>query len=332
MKKVLNYVLLATMTLIVLFFALKDNFNETIHKLMTMKLSWLLLAFLMLFIFWLSRSLAMHIFNKRENEKFNYFNTLLLTLRTQFVNAITPFSTGGQPYQVYFLNKCGIEVGAATGIIVQNFIVYQIALVLLGIIALVSNTIFHIFPKSHLLSKLIILGFLINTLVIVVSFVVAFAKKINQKLIKIGITVLTKLKIVKNKEKTLKKWDIYINNFHDNAKILLKDKKIFLFTILLNFFALSCLYSIPFFVLCAMGSFGDVNLFEAIVTSAYVMLIGSFVPIPGGSGGLEYGFVAFYGNFITGSVLSAAMLIWRFITYYFGLIVGAIALNIKKVK
>ena len=62
------------------------------------------------------------------------------------------------------------------------------------------------------------------------------------------------------------------------------------------------------------------------------MLIGSFVPIPGGSGGLEFGFVSFYGNFIHGSKLMAIMLLWRFVTYYFGMFVGAISLNMKKVK
>ena len=62
------------------------------------------------------------------------------------------------------------------------------------------------------------------------------------------------------------------------------------------------------------------------------MLIGAFVPIPGGTGGLEYSFIQFYGNFITGSALSAMMLIWRFITYYFGMIVGAIALYVKGKK
>ena len=81
-----------------------------------------------------------------------------------------------------------------------------------------------------------------------------------------------------------------------------------------------------------MGEFSVLGIGVAIVVSAYVMIIGSFVPIPGGTGGLEYGFVTFFGNFITGSKLSALMLVWRFITYYFGMILGAIALNIKRVK
>ena len=147
-----------------------------------------------------------------------------------------------------------------------------------------------------------------------------------------GINILTKLHLVKNKEEKLKKWDENINRFHSSAKVLLRDKKVFILNILYNFIALCCLYLIPLFVLYSMGDFNSFNAGIAIVTSAYIMIIGSFVPIPGGTGGLEYGFVAFYGNFVTGSKLSAMMLVWRFITYYFGMIAGAVALNIKKVK
>ena len=171
-----------------------------------------------------------------------------------------------------------------------------------------------------------------NTLVIVVMFILAFSKKISKFLIKIGITILTKLHIVKDKDKKLEQWDNNINHFNESAKLLLKDKKIFLFNIACNFLALCCLYLIPLFVLYAMGNFNAFNPGVGIITSAYIMIIGSFVPIPGGSGGLEYGFVQFYGNFLTGGQLSAMMLVWRFITYYFGMIVGSIALNIKRVK
>jgi uncharacterized protein (TIRG00374 family) len=60
------------------------------------------------------------------------------------------------------------------------------------------------------------------------------------------------------------------------------------------------------------------------------MLIGSFVPMPGGTGGIEYVFLVFYGNFIKGSRLNAMMLVWRFISFYFGIVVGAILLGGKK--
>lgn len=331
-KKILNYVLLALVTALVLYFSLKDNYRKIISQILTMNIWYLLLAFILLIIFWLFRTYPMYSFCKKINKTFKYSDAFLLTLRTQFFNAVTPFATGGQPYQIYYIKKCGLNYAESTSVVLENFIVYQIALVLLGLISLFTNKIFHIFKNVLFLQKLIALGFIINTLVIVVMFIVAFSKSMNKKLINFQINLLSKLHLVKNREETLEKWDTNINNFHKSAKILLKNKKSFIINILCNLVALSSLYLIPLFILYAMGDFKSVQGLISIVTSAYIMIIGSFVPIPGATGGLEYGFLQFYGNFVSGSKLKALMLVWRFITYYFGMIIGAIALNIKRVK
>ena len=310
MKKFLNYALLIVITILVLYFSLKDNYDEIIKTLCSVDIKWLFLAFIIMLLAW-------------------FLKSIILVLRTQFVNAITPFATGGQPYQVYFLKQEKIHTSTATGIILENFIVYQIALVMLGLLALISNAIFHFFPYNSLLIHLITLGFIINTIVIIVSFLVSFAKSFNKKALNFGVNVLTKFHLVKDKDKQIEKWNESISRFHESASILIKRRKLFFMMILVNLLYLILLYLIPMIVLFSMGDFSSVNIFTSIVASAYVMLIGSFVPIPGGTGGLEYGFIKFYGKFISGSILSAAMLIWRFITYYFGLIIGAIAFNVK---
>ncbi len=332
MKKKFNIIILVLITLLVLYFSLKDNFNETLTQIFTMNPWYLLLALIFLVLFWIFRTYPMYSFCKKINNDFKFLSAFQLTLRTQFFNAITPFATGGQPYQIYYLKHAGLDYAESTSVVLENFIVYQIALVILGLLAFISNHIFPIFKKVELLSYLITLGFLINTLVIVVMFVIAFSKKINKFLINLGINILTKLRLVKDKEKKLKEWDINISKFNKSAKILLKNKKSFAANIIYNFIALSCLYLIPLFILYSMGEFDAFNPGISIVTSAYVMIIGSFVPIPGGTGGLEFGFIKFYGSFISGSMLSALMLVWRFITYYLGMIVGAIALSVKKVE
>ncbi len=332
LNKKVNIFILILVTLLVLYFSLKNNFKEIISHIFNMNIGYLLVAFLLIFIFYIFKSLSMYSFCKKINKDFKFLEAVQLILRTQFFNAITPFATGGQPYQIYYLKKCNIDYASSTGIVLQNFIVYQIALVILGLIALISNNILDLFSGSRLLSRLITLGFIINTVIIIIMFIVAFSKKMNKKIIGFSINILTKLYLIKDKNKKLNEWDININNFYNSAKKLLGDKKNFLRNILFNFIALSALYMIPLFVLYAMGKFKVISVGITIVTSAYVMIIGSFVPIPGGSGGLEFGFITFYSNFITGSKLSALMLVWRFITYYFGMILGAIALNIKKVK
>jgi uncharacterized protein (TIRG00374 family) len=60
------------------------------------------------------------------------------------------------------------------------------------------------------------------------------------------------------------------------------------------------------------------------------MLIGVFVPIPGGAGGIEYAFVAFFGFYLTRSPLMALLLMWRFVTYYFAILVGGLLIVFSK--
>lgn len=179
-----------------------------------------------------------------------------------------------------------------------------------------------------LLKNLVILGYVINVIVIAFLFIVAFNKKGNKFLLELGIKIGASLGLIKNKETFLNKTDITITNFHKSATILMKSKIHFIKIIIINFLALIALYLIPFALIKGLNL--DINPFIAIISSAYVMLIGSFVPIPGGSGGLEYGFVEFFGTFITGAKLSSIMIAWRFITYYLGLIIGAIAINTKE--
>ena len=178
-SKKLNVIVLIIITILVLFFSLKDNFKETVTQIITMNIWYLLIAFLLLILFWLFRSYPMYCFCKKINKDFKYLSALQLTLRTQFFNAVTPFATGGQPYQIYFLKKVGIDYASSTGVVLQNFIVYQIALVILGILALICNQVFNIFSKVRLLQNLITIGFIINALVIVIMFIIAFSKRLN---------------------------------------------------------------------------------------------------------------------------------------------------------
>ena len=219
----------------------------------------------------------------------------------------------------------------STNISIECFITYQISLVTLGLIAIISNRLFNLYPSNSILAKLVTIGFIMNLLVIVGLFVLTFARRLSKTLLNLIIKLLTKLKLVKDKEKTMDRFSNYLSEFHSGAKILLSNKKKFVGCIVLQFISLISLYLIPF-VLIIGAHITYVNPLVVIVTSAYVMLIGAFVPIPGGTGGLEYGFVAFFSNFIIGSGLNAIMLVWRFITYYFGMILGAILLSTKRRK
>ena len=325
-----NGLILTLITLLVLYFVLKDNFGAIVEELQKANLLWIGIAVLITLVYVVFQSLGLHAIIKNYEKAYTYKKTLQLTLITNFFNGITPFATGGQPMQVYLLKRDGIRVSSGTNIIMQNFILYQLALVIFGLLALGLNYFFHIFENLPVLGGLIAVGFIINTFIMIGLFIISFGKRFNQWFIKIAINTLTALKVVKDKEETLARWNERLEVFHEGAVNLGKNKMVCIKGFLFQFLSLFCLYSLPFFIFMALGAFNEVSLVRSLVASAYIMLIGSFVPIPGASGGIEYGFLQFFGTFVSGGILSAGLLLWRFIYYYFWMIVGGIALSLRK--
>ena len=113
---------------------------------------------------------------------------------------------------------------------------------------------------------------------------------------------------------------------------LLKRKKLFILGVIYNLLSLGFLYTIPLFITYSMHDFTSLNVLDTLTSSAYVLLMGAFVPIPGASGGIEYGYMKFFGNFLSKTKTSATLVIWRFITYYFGMILGMIVFNMDERK
>lgn len=329
LKKVANVIVLALVTCLVLYFSLKDNFNTIINEIINVNIFWLVISFLLAISFWFFKAIATTRIANIFKKDYSIKQGMRLVLETNFFHAITPFAVGGQPYEIYSLKKSKLKITEATNVSIVNFIVYQIALVLLGIIAIVYNHHFVLLKENDLLKNLVVVGFLVNFIVIVALFLLTCTKKINKILMKFIIKVLNKIHLVKNKDEKIKQFNEYLNEFHQGAKILLQDKKLFIKLIFVHFIGLISSYLIPLTLAYAMGISSYTGI-EAIVLSSYVMLIGAFVPIPGGTGGLEYGFMTFYGSFIKGSKLNAIVLLWRFITYYFAMILGAILLGIRK--
>ena len=329
-KYIFNFFLIAIVLSIVLYFSLKDNYQEIISTILKMNYIWIFVAILALIIYRLCASLGHYYIIKANNGKVSYLKCFQINLMILFFHGITPFAGGGQPMEIYFLHKEGIPVTKATNITLQNFIVYQIALIITGLIALIYNHIFNVFPNDSLIKYLVVLGFIINTLVLVVTFILSFGKKTNKFIIEKGIHFLAKIKIIKEEKKTQEKCQKYLQSFHDNAIELKKNKKIVAFMVLINIIGLMTMYSMPYPILRGMGI--NINIFKVITAIAYVMIIGSFVPIPGGTGGIEYSFIFFFQYLISGSILHAAMLVWRLISYYLGMIFGAIALSLYRKK
>lgn len=326
-----NSIILLLITFIVLICVLKDDFPSIVETLTNANLLWIFIALLCFFIALAFEAKAYQEIIQGYEYDYTFKKSYKMLLVTKFFNGITPFSSGGQPMQIYMLKKDGIRLTKATNIIIQNFIIYQAALVVFGLIAIAINYCLKIFTEVTLLKQLVTLGFLVNTLVMVGLIIISFSSKFNQFIVKKGISILSKLKLVKNKEEKQEKWKEKIDDFHEGTKYLKENKLLCLKAFIYNFIYLLLTYLMPYFVILALhnGMPSGVTPLKVVCASAYVLLMGSFVPIPGASGGIEFGYFKFFGNFITGSLLKASLLIWRTISYYLPMIIGGILFNIN---
>ena len=324
-----NSAILLIITIVVLFFLLKDNMGEIFSTLSKINLLYLLVAIMLYFAYIISKA---YIIYKcvDEKDKLSFKEAIKHNIITQFFNGITPFSTGGQPMEVYMIAEHNIKVSKATSVTLENFIFYQTALVIYGVIAVVCNWTFNLFPKVALLKHLVLLGFIINSLVAVGLYAIMLSKTVTKKISNTIIKLLGKLKIIKDTSKAKSSWQEKLEEFHYISKDLLKRKKTFILGILINLVGLTGLYIIPLFIMYGLHDFTSLNPISAITSSAYVLLIGSFVPIPGASGGIEYGFIKFFGNFMPVVILNSLLITWRFITYYLGMILGGFLFSTEK--
>ena len=323
-KYKLNIILIVLVAFIVVFFTLKDDFDSVMDYILNMNYLWIIVAagFYILNVF--LQAMGQYKFLKEVKPDYKISACFKLMLMAMFFNGITPFSSGGQPFEVYLLRKEGIKVSDSANALLQNFITYQFSLIFMGTVALVANSYLGIISSSPVLRSIVVFGYIVNVAVMAIIVFFSRGKKLNTKLFNKLFNFIFKLKIIKNREEKKAKAEKMLDDFYNSTAIMKNNFKNTLLSVFYNSLSLVCLYAIAYFVYLALGS--RIEFLDAIVVSAYTFLVGSFVPIPGGTGGLEYAFIQFFGTFYKGGLLSAAMLVWRVLTYYFGMIVGGITL------
>lgn len=328
-KKPINVILIIILTILVLYFALKDDYVTISNLLWSADIRWLFVGFLLTMGYCFFKTLLLNDIIS-QYKQYPMHKTLKLQLMTFFFNAVTPFATGGQPFQIYTLKKSGLAISEGTNVIMQETILHQCSMLLLSIIALILNFIFKFCEMNSFLASLFIIGFLANTFVLILLFVLAYVKKVDHFMISGVINILSKLKIIKDKDKTIQKWESSVEKFHEGSKILFHDKLRFLKLIGINMIGLVSIYIVPLTILFSLGNYTAFSGLTALVLTIFVSLISSFVPLPGGTGGQEYLFVLLFGTYITNPLLNSVMILWRFITYYVPMIIGGILFNLKK--
>lgn len=291
---------------------------------------WLLVALLCMVMYLLLEAAVVKLFVDEASAKISWRDAIRVPMVEQLGNGITPFASGGQPMQLIALMQAGVDAGKAGSILTMKFIIYQGMIVVNFILALVVGY-QYIHDKLQDWSTIVWIGFGMHVIVVLALLALMFLPRLTNLLVKVSFNIIGLFS--KNKAA---EWrpvvDEQIEGFHQESLVMKANMRYVVAASAITFVQLMFYYMIPYFILLALGASGvDVVLILAL--HILIVMVISLFPIPGGSGGAEVGFAVLFQQFLpTHAKLMLAMLLWRLITYYFGMFSGIVAFAIPTTR
>ncbi len=251
-------------------------------------------------------------------------NTVLIG---RYYDNVTPAAVGGQPFQIYYMNKnAGLTSGLATTIPIIGMISGQIAFLIIAIPCFLFGS---MTTTNATLIAAACFGLLVYAFWPIMVLIATFMPKTTAEIITLGVRFLAKLHIIKNRNEAIKKAEHGVHEYARCVKLILKTKGLFFKTIAISvvFHILVC--SIPFFVLTAFG--GSIDFLPCFISVAAVTSAVYFVPTPGNAGAAEGTFYVVFSALSSGYIFWA-MFVWRFFAYYSYIIMGGITYLIMGIE
>jgi uncharacterized protein (TIRG00374 family) len=255
----------------------------------------------------------------------SYFESIKIIISNLFLASITPSSAGGEPVRIHLLHKKGMSMGGATATVISERLFDAIFILICVPFA------FFVF-KDIIDVDVIKIGLYVGiTLFIAVISIFFYAIKNPEKLKSFLIFLARKthkifpIKTRKHETHIIERIVTEVDNFHQSMTYFRKEnKKGFFLAGVLTVLFWSSGFLIPSLILMGLG----LNPFFIESYSAQVLLIIIVLmpTTPGSSGIAEASGAILYAPLISQSLLGIFILLFRLVTYYMGLLVGAIFL------
>lgn len=302
---------------------LKQYSIQALWKMMLgMRPLWILAAMGLMVVYWVFESLGLHLAVSRFVPTQNPGDTFCATMIGQFFNCITPFSSGGQPMQAWYLVKKGVSLSFASCSLLIKFIVYQFVLTIYSALTLLLC--FKSFAgRISSIGWLIFVGFGVNLLVITGLLCLGFLRRPTEKVLYGSVSLLKKVKLISEQAASKAKERIQkeLMEFYEGFAQIRQDIGGILAMSALTAVQLTAFFLIPLCIFYAFG-LGKADVLLMICAGAFVLNFTSFIPLPGAAAGAEIGFHTIFSIFFPTHILSVAILFWRLLTFYLPICVG----------
>lgn len=330
-KQVAGILILAILIAITFFFYLRGySYRDLWKALEHANYRYLLAGLGMMFLFVSCEATNIYMITKVLGYKTPFMRCLGYSNIGFYFSAITPSASGGQPAQIYYMNKDKIPVTVSSITIFFIVFVYQIAMILLGSIMAVlrSSMAIQFITK---LKYLFLFGVIANTAVLFLLFSLMFSKKLVPAIISFFIKIINKFSFLKKAEGFIEKLEQSVLSYHEKALLLKRHPVLFIKVLFVTMIQMTALNLIPSFVYLGMGNRAD-NILDLITCQSLLTISVSAVPLPGAEGVVQSGFLQVFDVFFKQDLIISAMLIQRVISFYIPLIISFLVYIVTQLR
>lgn len=279
------------------------------------------------------RSIAVLSLTRIFDKNYRFHRAIAIDQVGSLYRMVTPAGLGSQLMETYVYRKQGIRMSNALSILAMYTIVYQIVLIIYGLLSIIIkhqmiSDIGYISFGSGAISIWLLIGIGFGFNIITIGFVYLLSYwEPFYKFIKGPIySLLHKVHLMRDLEASRARLDSSKLNFRNNLKNLLKHVKTLLVVALTFFIYITISYSVPYICGLAVGnSSSTANYWDSVLLSNVHQMATCVIPIPGSAGVSELVFYnLFYkSNFYSSEEITrASLLLWRTLMFVIPLIIA----------
>lgn len=318
--------LLAIIGILVVQTLRKELAGEYVLKLLEgVDLRWLALAVLMILIYITCEGVNIARTLKLAGCKTTIREGIKYAFAGFFFSSITPSASGGQPAQLYFMNRDKVQLSKGTFALLTELMSFEIALITWGVIGLAMTMRESGGLFASRFGIIFAAGFAVNVAGVSLLIAIVFSKKLSRLIAHLITKVSRPLRVPRSK--VLRG----IAEYRVAANKLRRNKRFVLALIATSLVQMTAYQSIPFFCLKALGV---VNLSWLMVASMQGLLFVSIssLPLPGGAGVMEGGYALMFGAMFSSNLAGSMIILARFVNFILPLIISGLALATIRIR
>lgn len=316
LKNQLSYLFFILLAVLAIYTVFQENDMGMVAAALTeMRLPHLLLAAAVALVFTMMEGVMIWYLLRGLQGKATFRHCIRYSFVGFLYSGITPSATGGQPMQLYHMNRDGNSLSASTVVLMTVALVYKLVLVLMGIAMVLFG-----FPvlKENLgrYLNLFYLGMFLNTALVALLLIVMIFPGFARYMILTAERLLVKIRLLKQSEARTDKISRFIQSYQNAVQFLLHNKKQVVVVIAATFVQRCLVFLLPYIVYSGFGLAGT-DALTILMVQMSIYLAVDMLPLPGAQGITELMYRRAFRDIFTSVYVVPSMCVTRGISFYF---------------